>query len=52
MGTKEELHDLLAFIDRTGISPEIGLELPMERAEEGFRAMLDGEFAGKIVFTH
>ena len=34
-----------------GISPEIGLELPMEQAEEGFSAMLDGDTAGKIVFT-
>jgi hypothetical protein len=34
-----------------GITPEIGLELPMERAEEGFRAMLEGDTTGKIVFT-
>ena len=32
--------------------PEIGLELPLERAEEGFRAMAAGETGGKIVFTH
>jgi hypothetical protein len=29
----------------------VGLELPMERAEEGIRAMLEGETAGKIVLT-
>jgi NADPH:quinone reductase-like Zn-dependent oxidoreductase len=51
MGTRDELADLLAFVANAGISPEIGLELPMERAEEGFRAMLDGDTAGKIVFT-
>jgi NADPH:quinone reductase-like Zn-dependent oxidoreductase len=51
MGTRDELADLLAFVAGAGISPEIGLELPMEQAEEGFRAMLDGETAGKIVFT-
>jgi D-arabinose 1-dehydrogenase-like Zn-dependent alcohol dehydrogenase len=46
-----ELADLLAFVATAGITPEIGLELPMERAEEGFRAMLDGNTVGKIVFT-
>lgn len=51
MGTREELADLLAFVANAGIAPEIGLELPMERAEEGFRAMLDGDTAGKIVLT-
>jgi D-arabinose 1-dehydrogenase-like Zn-dependent alcohol dehydrogenase len=51
MGTRDELADLLSFVAETGISPEIGLELPMDRAEEGFRAMLDGETPGKIVFT-
>ena len=52
MGTREELADLLAFVANAGIAPEVGLELPMERAEEGFRAMLDGDTAGKIVLTH
>ena len=51
MGTRGELADLLAFVATAGITPEIGLELPMERAEEGFRAMLDGNAVGKIVFT-
>ncbi|MFD1147327.1 zinc-binding dehydrogenase [Saccharothrix hoggarensis] len=51
MGTREELGDLLAFCELTGLRPQIGAELPFERAEEGFRAMLDGETAGKIVFT-
>ena len=52
MGTLEELQDLLAFTAQAEIVPEIGLELPLERAEEGFQAMLDGETSGKIVFTH
>lgn len=52
MGTRDELADLLSFVATSGIRPEIGLALPMDRAEEGFRAMLDGETAGKIVFTH
>jgi NADPH:quinone reductase-like Zn-dependent oxidoreductase len=51
MGTRDELADLLTFVAGAGIEPEIGLELPLERAEEGFRAMLDGDTAGKIVFT-
>jgi D-arabinose 1-dehydrogenase-like Zn-dependent alcohol dehydrogenase len=51
MGTRDELADLLAFVDTAGIAPEIGLELPMEQAADGFRAMLDGDTAGKIVFT-
>ncbi|MFJ6674370.1 zinc-binding dehydrogenase [Actinosynnema sp. NPDC091369] len=51
MGTREELGDLLSFCDLTGLRPQIGARLPFERVEEGLRAMLDGETAGKIVFT-
>ncbi|TQM80522.1 NADPH:quinone reductase-like Zn-dependent oxidoreductase [Saccharothrix saharensis] len=51
MGTREELGDLLSFCDLTGLRPQIGAELPFERVEEGLRAMLDGETAGKIVFA-
>jgi NADPH:quinone reductase-like Zn-dependent oxidoreductase len=51
MGTRDELRDLLAFLDITGLRPQIGTELPMSDAEQGFRAMLDGDTAGKIVFT-
>ena len=51
MGTLDELRDLLDFVATTGISPEIGLELPMSDAEQGFSSMLNGETAGKIVFT-
>jgi D-arabinose 1-dehydrogenase-like Zn-dependent alcohol dehydrogenase len=51
MGTREELGDLLRFVENAGISPEIGLELPMDRAAEGFAAMLRGNTSGKIVFA-
>ena len=51
MGTRDELANLLTFVTTAGIEPEIGLELPLERAEEGFRAMEAGETGGKIVFT-
>ncbi|WP_345412010.1 quinone oxidoreductase family protein [Actinomycetospora chlora] len=51
MGTLAELRDLLDFVAATGISPEIGQELPMADAKDGFQSMLDGVTAGKIVFT-
>lgn len=51
MGTREELADLVRFLEVTGVRPQIGLELPMAEAADGFRAMLEGETAGKIVFT-
>jgi NADPH:quinone reductase-like Zn-dependent oxidoreductase len=51
MGTRDELADLLSFLDLTGVRPQIGLQLPMSDAEQGFKAMLDGDTAGKIVFV-
>jgi len=51
MGTREELGDLLRFCSINGLKPQIGAELKFEDAEQGLRAMLDGETAGKIVFT-
>jgi NADPH:quinone reductase-like Zn-dependent oxidoreductase len=51
MGAREELRNLLSFCQQAGIHPTIGMELPFEQAETGFKAMLDGETAGKIVFT-
>jgi NADPH:quinone reductase-like Zn-dependent oxidoreductase len=52
MGTREELADLLSFCQQADIHPTIGTELPFGQAETGFRTMLDGETAGKIVFTN
>ncbi|SDY13931.1 NADPH:quinone reductase [Amycolatopsis xylanica] len=51
MGTRDELADLLSYVDLKGIKPQIGQELPFERAEEGFKSMFEGDTAGKIVFT-
>lgn len=51
MGTSDELRDLLTFVANAGITPEIGLELPMDKAFDGFQSMLDGHTAGKIVLT-
>ena len=33
MGTRDELANLLTFVANAGITPEIGLELPMEKAD-------------------
>jgi len=51
MGTREDLAGLLAFLDRTGLRPAVGLDVPLAEAEKGFRAMLDRTVPGKIVFT-
>ena len=51
MGTRAELEDLLRLCEVAGVRPRIGQELAMEQAAEGFRAMLDGRTAGKIVLT-
>ncbi|SDH90572.1 NADPH:quinone reductase [Actinokineospora alba] len=51
MGTRDELADLLRFCDTAGIKPRIGAEMPFKQARDGFQQMLDGETAGKIVFT-
>ena len=51
MGTLDEMKNLINLIARAGIEPEIGAVLPMERAEEAFRAMWGGKTHGKTVFT-
>jgi len=51
MGTRDELENLLAFMEREGLHPRIGAELPLDSAQDGVRQMLDGKTAGKIVFT-
>jgi NADPH:quinone reductase-like Zn-dependent oxidoreductase len=51
MGTRQDMEDMARLIARAGIEPEIGVLLPMERAEEGFRAMWEGRTHGKTVFT-
>jgi NADPH:quinone reductase-like Zn-dependent oxidoreductase len=51
MGTREELGDLIRFCALNDLKPQIGAELKFEDAEQGLQAMLDGDTAGKIVFT-
>jgi NADPH:quinone reductase-like Zn-dependent oxidoreductase len=51
MGTRTDLEDLLAFLDRTGLRPAIGLQAPLAGMAAGIRAMLDRSVRGKIVFA-
>lgn len=51
MGTRAEFADLLSLTETTGLRPRVGQELEMSDAATGFKAMLDGETAGKIVLT-
>lgn len=51
MGTRDELANLLAYVDLAGIRPQIGAVLPLAEVGQGFRDMLGGDTAGKIVFT-
>ncbi|MEY9212204.1 zinc-binding dehydrogenase [Thermobifida halotolerans] len=51
MGTRRELDQLVNFLDVTGVRPVIDRTMPLERARDGFAAMVEGELFGKIVFT-
>jgi NADPH:quinone reductase-like Zn-dependent oxidoreductase len=49
MGTKEELRDLITFLQATGLRPVIDRVLPLEQAGDGLASMAAGEVWGKIV---
>jgi len=51
MGTRGELASLVQLLDATGTKPVIDHTVPLERADEGFAAMAEGDVFGKIVFT-
>jgi NADPH:quinone reductase-like Zn-dependent oxidoreductase len=51
MGTRQELAQLVAFLDATGARPLIDRTLPLDQARDGFAAMAAGDLFGKIVFT-
>ena len=51
MGTLDDMKNMMNLIAQAEIKPEIGAVLPMERAEEAFRAMWEGRTRGKTVFT-
>jgi NADPH:quinone reductase-like Zn-dependent oxidoreductase len=51
MGSSTELASLVSLLDASGARPLIDRTLPMDQARDGFAAMKDGDFFGKIVFT-
>jgi NADPH:quinone reductase-like Zn-dependent oxidoreductase len=51
MGTRDELERLLQLMVQRQIEPAISQTLPLAEARTGFEAMLEGQTAGKIVFT-
>jgi NADPH:quinone reductase-like Zn-dependent oxidoreductase len=51
MGTRDELERLIRFCVEKDVRPIIDRSLPLADAREGFEAMLNGSFVGKIVFT-
>jgi len=51
MGTRDELRELTQLLDLTGARPLVDRVLPMDRAREGFEAMVSGDLFGKVVFT-
>jgi NADPH:quinone reductase-like Zn-dependent oxidoreductase len=51
MGTRDELERLLRLCVAKEIRPRIDRTLPLSGARDGFQAMLEGSFVGKIVFT-
>lgn len=50
-GTMEELRDLVEFVQRTGVSPVIDAELPLDQARLGFERMAAGDVFGKVIYT-
>jgi NADPH:quinone reductase-like Zn-dependent oxidoreductase len=51
MGTRAELAALTELLDVSGVRPVIDQVLPMDKADQGFAAMAEGDVFGKVVFT-
>jgi NADPH:quinone reductase-like Zn-dependent oxidoreductase len=51
MGSREELARLVQLCATGGVRPVIQETIPLTEAARGFRAMVDGDVFGKIVFT-
>jgi len=51
MGTRDELARLIQFCQTSGVRPRVDVQLPLAEARQGFARMIDGQTAGKIVFT-
>jgi D-arabinose 1-dehydrogenase-like Zn-dependent alcohol dehydrogenase len=49
MGTREELEQLLAFLELSAVRPRIARRLELREAREGMAALIDGDVLGKIV---
>lgn len=49
MGTRDELEQLLALLDTTGLRPQIDSVLPLADAEAGLKKLATGDIQGKIV---
>ncbi|HEY2772252.1 MAG TPA: zinc-binding dehydrogenase [Solirubrobacteraceae bacterium] len=51
MGTRDELERLMRFCVDRDVRPAIHATMPLDEAHAGFKALLDGDAVGKIVFT-
>ncbi|ABD13101.1 Zn-dependent oxidoreductase, NADPH:quinone reductase [Frankia casuarinae] len=49
MGSRDELVDLVAFVERTGVRPLIHEVRPLADARAAFEQLLGGEFFGKLI---
>jgi NADPH:quinone reductase-like Zn-dependent oxidoreductase len=50
MGTQQELISVTRMLVATGARPVIDRSIPLKDAREGFAAMINGDFFGKIIF--
>lgn len=51
MGTRDELRQLVALLESTGLRPRIDSTLPLAETGKGLAAMIAGEVFGKIVIV-
>lgn len=51
MGTIDELRELVALVERTGVRPAIDSVRPLAEARSAFAALIDGQVHGKLVLT-
>ncbi len=51
MGTRDELERLIRLCLERDIRPAVHATMPLARAPDGFRALLQGDVGGKVVFT-
>ena len=51
LGTLQEMRDMMNFIIRNNIKPEVGAVVPMTEARGAIRDMIEGRTRGKTVFT-